>query len=345
MILSILYSLQHLLSVLSKNKKLKMCYIILSFLIFIFIYTLKPDTYDIISYVKTVDYPYFEPLFTFLILLLRPFFDNRVVIFIIQFLIFILTLFTINLYLKKYENNNDKILSYIYVLFSVGFTLGINNGLRSYTASLIIFISIYLYLQDKKIKSFLVFLISIFFHYSSFIFFFVIIIVSFFSKKYYFQKHTFFYNKKMYLSLKILIIIFILFVMIGIFLLPFFIKYTPYAGYFNRNIIQGRVDFTIKYIPMLFIYLFSEFYFGKIDRNDYIFSQLRIIRAFFIILMGGFVFFNSLNELSSRVLGFYYTLEMIILALANVKNYKNSSIIINLGYSMAINAINVIGRI
>ena len=109
--------------------------------------------------------------------------------------------------------------------------------------------------------------------------------------------------------------------------------------FLNRNITERKIDFTIKYFTILFVFLLSEHFFGKIKKEDYIFSQLRIICTFFIYFMFFFIFFNSLNKLVSRVLGFYFTLEMIVLSLAYVKDYKTGSIIINLSYAFAINVI------
>lgn len=347
--LSALYFFQHISSVVNSNRKLKIAFTLSSGIIFFIIYLLKPDTYDIPSYVKSVDYPYFEPLFTYFILFLRNFFDNRTVILIIQIFAVFLSFLTIRLYIKKFEDKSERLVSYAYAAFSVAFTLGVNNGLRSYIASLIIFISIWFFFEKRFLISFLIFLLSPFIHLSSSIFYPVIFIIIVFSKKKYFKKIEYkVYYKSRYekpVSQSILFWLFLSLTVLGMILLPYLIKFTPYYNYFNRNITNGRVDFTIKYIPTLLIYLFSEYFFGKLDREDYIFSQLRILRMFFMILMGNFIFFNSLNEMASRVLGFYYTLEMLILSLSNVKGYKNGSIIISIGYAFAINAMNIIGKI
>lgn len=339
MILGILYSLQHFFSLLIYDKKLKRLFIFFSIAFFFIIYLLKSDTYDILNYVASVDYPYYEPLFSLIIVMLRPFMSNRSVILVIQFLISFLTYLVINLYIKKYNNKVDKRISFIFAFFSVAFTLGVNNGLRQYMASLIVFISLWFFLNNKIILSLLVFCFAPFIHLSSSMFYFLIIVILLFSKRVYFARG------KLTLSFSLLNSLFFFISLILIILLPILVSHTPYASYLDRNIVEGRVDFTIKYFPILLSFVISEYFFGKIKKEDYIFSQLRIIRTFFIVFMFFFIFFNSLNELASRVLGFYFTLEMIVLSLAYVKGYKTGAIIINLSYAFAINAINVIGRI
>ncbi|ABX31654.1 hypothetical protein Pmob_0931 [Petrotoga mobilis SJ95] len=347
MILGLLFSLQHLISILIYyNKKYKFFFIVSSIMVFMIIYFLKPDTYDIPSYVAAVDYPYFEPLFSFLIILLRSFFNNRNVILVIQFLIGILTYLSIRLYIKSSKNKVNKCISLIFAFFSTAFTLGVNNGLRQYMASLIVFIAIWFFLNNKIIYSLIIFAFAPFIHLSSSMFYFLVIFIIYFAKKRYFfkEKHPlsllgFSLNinlvRLLFLSISIVLII----------LLPIIISYTYYATYLNFNITEGRIDFTIKYLPILLIFLLSEYYFGKIKKEDYIFSQLRIVRAFFIIFMFMFIFFNTWNEMASRILSFYFTLEMFILSLSYVKGYRRGALIINLSYAFAINAINVIGKI
>jgi len=339
MILGFLYSLQHIAFLLIHDKRYKHFFIFFSLIVFILIYILKPDTYDIPRYVAAVNFPYYEPLFSLLIIILRPFLSNRNVILVIQFLIGVLTFFVINIYTKDYKNRVDKRVSYILAFFSVAFTLGVNNALRQYMASLIVFISIWFFLNNKFILSLLIFCFAPMIHLSSSMFYFLIIVILLFSKRAYFAR------RKLTLSFSLINSLFFFISLILIILLPVIVSYTPYASYLDRNIVEGRVDFTLKYLPILLSFVISEYFFGKIKKEDYIFSQLRIIRTFFIVFMFFFIFFNSLNELASRVLGFYFTLEMIVLSLSYVKGYKTGAIIINLSYAFAINAINVIGRI
>ena len=177
-------------------------------------------------------------------------------------------------------------------------------------------------------------------------FYFLIIAIIYISKKRFFsRKRRTLSILNFNLHINLLKTLILISTIILIILLPVIVSYTPYASYLNRNITEGRIDFTIKYLPILFVFLLSEHFFGKIKKEDYIFPQLRIIRTFFTVFMFFFIFFNSLNELASRVLAFYFTLEMIVLSLAYVKGYKTGAIIINLSYAFAINAINVIGRI
>lgn len=347
MILGLLFSLQHLMSILIYSKKFKFFFIVSSIAIFMVIYFLKPDTYDISGYVAAVDYPYFEPLFSFLMIILRQFFSNRNVILVIQFLIGILTYISIRLYIKSYKNNVNKFISLIFAFFSVAFTLGVNNGLRQYMASLIVFIAIWFFLNNKILYSLITFAFAPFIHLSSAMFYILIIFIIYFAKKRYFssKKQP---SSRLDLSFNINLVrlLFLIISIVIIVLLPVIVSYTPYYGYLNEDHTGGsRVDFTIKYLPILLIFLLSEYYFGKIKKEDYIFSQLRIVRTFFIIFMFMFIFFNSLNEMASRILSFYFTLEMFILSLAYVKGYGKGALIINLSYAFAINAINVIGKI
>jgi len=79
MILGILYSLQHIISILFYDKHLRIPFLFFSFFFFVFIYSLKPDTYDIIAYTNAVSYPYFEPGFSLIILALRLFLSNQTI--------------------------------------------------------------------------------------------------------------------------------------------------------------------------------------------------------------------------------------------------------------------------
>lgn len=346
MILGLLYSLQHLMSILIYSKKFKFFFIVFSIAIFMVIYFLKPDTYDIPAYVASVDYPYYEPLFAFLMIILRPFLSSRNVILVIQFLIGLLTYISIRLYIKSYKNKVNKFISVIFAFFSVAFTLGVNNGLRQYMASLIVFIAIWFFLNNKILYSLITFAFAPFIHLSSYMFYILIIFIIYFAKKrYFFKKKRSSSLLDLSLNINLVRLLFLIISIVLIILLPIILSYTFYSGYLNRNITEGRMDFTIKYLPILLVFLLSEYYFGKLKKEDYIFSQLRIVRTFFIIFMFMFIFFNSLNEMASRILGFYFTLEMFILSLSYVKGYKKGALIINLSYAFAINAINIIGRI
>jgi len=330
MILGVLYSLQHIISVLFYDKHLRIPFLCLSFAFFWFIYLLKPDTYDIINYTNAVSYPYFEPLFSLIMLAL---------ILVIQTLIGVLTYLTVKVYIADEESIWEKGIAYTLAFFSVAFTLGVNNALRQFMASLIIFISIWEFLNHRKVLSFFVFLFTPFIHFSSVLFYLLSIVILTFSERYYFS------DEKLTFSMNLVRLLFFILAIVGIIALPILISYTSYAGYLDRNISSGRVDFTLKYLLVLFSFLVSEFFFGEIDKDEYVFSQLRILRMFFIILMFVFSFFNSMNEMASRVLAFYFTLDMLVLCLSYVKGYKTGAFVINLSYAFAINAINVIGKI
>ena len=339
MILGVLYSLQHIISVLFYDKHLRIPFLCLSFALFWFIYLLKPDTYDIINYTNAVSYPYFEPLFSLIIIALASFLSNRAVILVIQILVGVLTYLTVRVYIADEESIWEKGIAYILAFFSVAFTLGVNNALRQFMASLIIFISIWEFLNHRKVLSFFVFLFTPFIHFSSVMFYLLAIVILTISERYYFSE------EKLTFSMNLVRFLFFILSIAGIIALPIFISHTPYAVYLGMNISSGRTDFTLKYLLVLFSFLISEFFFGEIDKDEYIFSQLRILRMFFIILMFVLSFFNSMNEMSSRILAFYFTLDMIVLSLSYVKGYKTGAFIINLSYAFAINAINVIGRI
>ncbi len=117
MILAFLYSLQHIAFLLIHDKRYKHFFMFFSLIVFILIYILKPDTYDLSRYVAAVNFPYYEPLFSLIIVMLRPFMSNRSVILVIQFLIAFLTYLAINLYIKKYNNKVDKRISFIFAFF------------------------------------------------------------------------------------------------------------------------------------------------------------------------------------------------------------------------------------
>jgi len=184
---------------------------------------------------------------------------------VIQFLIGVLTFFVINIYTEDYKNRVDKRVSYILAFFSVAFTLGVNNGLRQYMASLIVFISIWFFLNNKFTISLLVFCFAPFIHLSSSMFYFLIIAIIYISKKRFFsRKRRTLSILNFNLHINLLKTLILISTIILIILLPVIVSYTPYASYLNRNITEGRIDFTIKYLPILFVFLLSEHFYGII---------------------------------------------------------------------------------
>lgn len=161
-----LYVISHLCGILLliKRKEAKVPYILLSIMSLSIIQYIKPDTYDIISYTESVSYTYppYEPLFSFLIIILRPSMENRTVIFVIQIMIFSTLVFVFYNMRYQFAAKYKVLLGMAVALLSPAFLLGINNALRQFWASIFLVYALYFYWKNKKNH-------KLFFHYCCYI--------------------------------------------------------------------------------------------------------------------------------------------------------------------------------
>lgn len=324
----ILYIFIHLFSVsILLKEKWKKIYAFSILITLIVIYSFKPDTYDIKNYAAAVNYPYFEPLFMFLILLFRTVFQPRIVILIIQLLIFITTLFVLKKLSKQKGIITEEIIYYGIALISPAFTLGINNALRQFWASVLIIYGLYLFFNKKFFSGTFIFIVSFLIHYSSVAFTFLGLLVlliqnKLFSKGFYFGTFYRKAQKKFVISTNLLITIILVISIIGFALFPIIISSTNYAVYLNFAIFEGRQPLYLKYAYILTTFLISQFF---IQTNDFrkfdFFNFLLLLRLFLIVFLLPFNISSSFFEAGSRIIFFYFVIEMFLISIAFKRKY------------------------
>ena len=337
------YILQHLLGIfliLNKkyNTRIMISYCILSLTIIIFIF--GSDTYDILSYSKSINSPnQFEFLFAKNLEILKYLgLESRTIIYFVQLELLILLAISAFLISKK-----DFLIIFAILSISIFYFLTVFNNLRQGFSCLFLLFA-FLFSKNKKFFLTLVMMfIAQLFHKSSI--FFIIIIFSIFlicdvkNKKDFFRVNDFFKY------------FFILFPLCTLSLALYFKLYQyidlPFLGYFldTRTPHYSRTGIIIKTLMVILVYVISEIIIDieiKIEKIKFekFFNELRLYR-FFIINFIIITYFFQLYDLQSRFLFFYWFLE-ILMCLKAIQNKKFAffNITIILTYVFAINAIN-----
>lgn len=326
--------------VLNKNNSVKImtAYCILSLSVIIFIF--GNDTYDIISYSKSIDSPYqFEFIFSKNLEILKNFnFENREIVYIIQIELIVLLAVCAFLISKK-----DFIVLFAILSTSIFFYLTVFNNLRQGFSCIVLFLVFYFSKDKKYFLSLLLIIIAQLFHKSSI--FFIIILFSIFLI---FDVN----NKKKFYIIKDFTKFFLILFPLFAFSLALYFKLfqyidLPYLGYFldSRTPHYSRTDIVIKTFMILLVYLISEIIIDieiKIERIKFerVFNELRLYRFIIVnLIIISYIF--HLYDLQSRFMFFYWFLE-ILMCMNAIKNKKFAffNLTIILSYVFAINAIN-----
>ncbi len=310
--------------------------LLLSAIIFIF----GNDTYDIISYSKSIKSPnQFEFLFSKNLEVLKNLnFENREVVYIIQIELIILIALCAVLISKK-----DFIILFAILSTSIFFYLTVFNNLRQGFSCIALFLAFYFSKDKKYFLSFLMIIIAQLFHKSSIFF-----VISIFSIFLMFGVK----NKKKFYIIKDFIKFFVILFPLFAFSLALYFKLfqyidLPYLGYFldSRTPHYSRTDIVIKTFMILLVYLISEIIIDieiKIERINFerVFNELRLYRFIIVnLIIISYIF--QLYDLQSRFMFFYWFLE-ILMCMKAIENKKFAffNLTIILSYLFAINAIN-----
>lgn len=277
------------------NKQIKNNYILeknilqisifLLIVFFLFTSTIRfyaPIAYDLIFYEQYYNFnidalePLFKYTFRFLHFIKLPF---KLATLFIPFVVFTI------IYLKSTVKLRSYFFLILLILGSQFFTLGILNGLRQFYATL--FILIYFlsdYIKLSRNFTFLLFVISIGFHWSSLFIFPLVVMMKYIS------------SHKKYIKLLLLftfsiIIIFLLFSNL--------ILEKKYLTEFE----EGRSSTLTKYLFFSFYYLITTFLTYSINLVFY-----KRFRLFFFIFLSLSIFFG---ELFSRILFLYSAFEVV----------------------------------
>ena len=331
-----LYIIQQLMCVIILFR-LKTIYSILSLSLTFIIFNFKPDTYDIISYTKSVGNPQgFETLFRYLILTFSLITnDSRLVVTYYQLLILCLSASIILLF------RNNRILILATIFSSVAVILATHNNLRQGTSSLLILIGILLFLRGNIFLFLLPMFLSYGFHLSS-VFFISCCLITY-------LLYVFFLSKSQKKSDLNMHLIYISSFVIGLaFAFTFYllskleiIIYLNYVG-LNLTIDNERTPLDTKVIALIVLSFTTEL-FLRFSKVNYQVDYIRFLKLAFLF----FIFFISLNkdfdEIGARISYFYYVIEMGLLCYLLDKKIYLPSVIIIFFYAFAFNVWNILG--
>lgn len=323
------YIALHLISFLFLDKKFRVVYQLLAIVSFLLIILLKKDTYDIFSYTQAVNYSeVFEPGFHYLISFFKLFSDkSRMIISGVQVFIFLLATGLIFFFRDK------RFFKFSLIISSLFLVLAVNNALRQGIATILILYGLVHLLERHFLKTILYFLLAISFHFSSIVFTFLIILVYLFLKSS-IESNRFIRS----------IVFMILGGALSSLLISAVVKLAGYEVYLNTVLTENneRTPLLIKLIPIIAVFLISEFFVGfkfKFKMIDF----MRSLRYFLIFLLLPLAFLPGLDELGARILFFYFGLEMLLLLFLVEYRFFQPTFWILLSYTLAFNAWNVLG--
>tara|TARA_B100000749_G_scaffold187855_1_gene145512 strand:+ start:2037 stop:3044 length:1008 start_codon:yes stop_codon:yes gene_type:complete len=335
-VIAILFVLQHLsTAAIVYGKRLRAAYVLLSFSIFCFIYFIKPDTYDIIAYVDAVSYAYvFEPLFALLVLVFDYFTsDERTVIFLVQAL---LALFLISLSFSV--RPNSRLIAISVIIFSVFFTLAVNNALRQGFSSFFLIVFSFSLINRKYLLCTACLLIATGFHLSAIAFGLVLwgvyLVFIFFGSEF-----LRFRSVSVAVSYLILAVISASgFVFIDLILSAGF-----YSNYDGMELVKERVPLFVKVVPIFFIFVISEFFLWN-KKSSFSLLIVRHWRAFFILFVAVMSLDVRYSEIGARILFFYFGIDLVFQLYCLNHRFFKSLFASVFGSAFAINAWNVLGN-
>ncbi|WP_232503792.1 EpsG family protein [Thermotoga profunda] len=305
---------------------------LLSALTFILLF-LKPDTFDILNYTDAVGYVSyftFEPLFSITLMVLRNFLSPRLTIWVVQFVILIISYLIVSITTKSAgENDIASIVKYfILVVLMPGFLLGFSNALRQCLAGLLMILSIQYLVRKKYSLSFLLFFLGIMFHFSL-IFVVPLLFLAVILNKC--QVRGIPYTRVNGITIRARFSIPFTFFLISIPYMLIFLIFpsttsiflsTDYGFYFNALFIEGRQPLYLKIIFVITSYVgslvfakfrFERFNVSKIDIHHENQEFLVLTNNLRLILLTVSVLFITDPlwwEAGSRVLYYYYVVEM-----------------------------------
>jgi hypothetical protein len=354
--ITILYVLQHSLSVLLLHKKSRGFYALFSFIVISIIYIIKTDHYDIPHYIELAKNPFvFQDIgFSYLLSFFYLFTDNEVfVIRLTQCFIVICFLFYGLLVNKtpsvihgaKFSKKEPLIYTILLIIMSVAFTLGINNGLRQGLSGLLALFFLFFLIEKKYFLALLFSLPTILIHGSGIYFLTLILLLYVFLKLFFFHSYI-----RIRLSFGLTLASIYIFGIICGLLLSELISFSDvYSQYANKVLlVEGseRLSLPLKLIPIIGIYLISEVIGSKYSVENEHITSIRFLRALFLSLTVTLAFFNGLDELGARMLYYYFLIELAAIIFFWINQNKNAAVFIIFTYTFAINSIHVLaGRI
>ena len=221
--------------------------------------------------------------------------------------------------------------------------LAVNNNLRQGTASLIILLSIISYIEGNKKLSIILLISSIGFHYSSI--YFLLITISFGLVFKFESSLSYRYRDIKFNMIFIYILSAIIALSFSFFILEF-TKFTYFSSYESMNLSNNnhKTKLTEKALIITILSIIVEL-FLKFRKINYKIDLFRFFKICFIFIILAISFFDAFDEIGSRILFFYFIIELgLLIYLVNFKFY-NTTVLILLSYMFAFNVINILGGI
>jgi hypothetical protein len=326
-----LYIAQHLLSVLLLNKNTRPVFALIGLVIFLAIVVIKEDAYDLIVYAEAIDsnsYGYFELMFAGLIGSLANFTTNSsYVLILIQAILSAMIMLT-GLFFRQ-----NFIICALIAALSVFLLMASNNALRQgFSTAFLIYAMIFV-LRKHYILSLVCVVAAFYFHKSAVLFastfYFIAVIDQFF------YRSRLAYMRSWVVSSMGVLLAFGFSLLLG---------YTSYGHYYQMDFSSesDRVVLYLKIILIAFLMILVDYVILRkpVGRELRYFKTLRL---FIVSLLVGMSGIGSFDEIGSRILFFYFGVELLyMMYLVNVNRYL-PVVIILLSYTFAFNVWNVLG--
>lgn len=340
------YVMQHLSTVLLLKKTVRTAGLFLAIGIITYssIYFLKSPSYDLLIYLTAFNYAaIFEPgyylLSTSLISLGLP---NDWALNIIRLLLAFLFIVPSIKVIRKDKNLLESLVLALIIVSSVAFTLAVNNVLRQGFASIFIMISFYQFLDGKKVTFILFAVLSVLFHLSAPFFIAYMLFIYYLSQSLY-EGHLAKVELLKFSSGVNSIVLFL--IPIAAISLILVATQFIFSGYLSMNLATGESERTTAIVKTLFVaivFIVSEWSFGRYGSELDKFTVLRFARLAFISLVFWMSLNPQLNELASRILYFYFVVEMFVILHAYQRAKYPGVVLTLISYGFALNAINIL---
>ena len=329
-----IYILQKLLSILILFK-LKFFYGFISLFLFFIIFFFKEDSHDILNYVKEVgNTDTYELFFHNIIKIINLATDDKALVITIYQLLLLIFASCISFFFKE-----NKILILSIILSSIAIMLGVHNNLRQGTSSIFILLGIISYIHGNKKIGITLILSSVGFHHSSIFFISLIAVLGMIFNivvtRNYFKKYPHIVN------ISFITFVGALFAVIVINYLIYFISFQSYLGRDIASHSQTRLPHELKVLILFLFWLSTEIFikFRTIDIQIDFFRYLRQFLIFFIVILA---FFDLFNEISNRIIYFYYIIEMALLCFYVDRKMYNITVYMLIIYGFALNVWSIV---
>lgn len=312
-------------------RPLRGCGLIASALLIVTVYSLKPDTFDILTYTNSTNYPWiFEPAFELLLQVAASIArDSREAILIVQLVLAISIVYCLRFCASV---RGVGALSLIYSISSIYFVLAVNNNLRQGFAAVAMLLLATMLFRRHHIRALLFAALGAAFHSSS-VFFAVFIL-----GVYFFQR-----------ALRNWLTFYAIFACIGfllsLFLLAPLAELFGYGGYLAKDSSSAdhRTPLAYKVMAIGLYLIISEYWLEKISTMDgSYFSFLRATRVAIYIITATFLVDAGYDELGARLLFFYFAVEALLGVRLLNSGYRLVPAIFIAAYAVAPNAHNIL---